>query len=384
MIFEFATATRILFGRGKVKEVVPAASALGQRAFMVTGGSPARVLSLVDDLGKQDVECTLFSVSGEPSISQIEEGVRAAKEMRCELVIAFGGGSVLDAGKAIAALMTNPGPLALYLEIVGSGQPLGNPCAPCICIPTTSGTGSEVTRNAVLTSPEHRVKVSLRSPRMLPTLAVIDPGLTDSLPPAITATTGLDALTQLIEPFVCNSKNPLTDAVSRDGIGRVAHWLPLACKEGANAEARENMALASLFGGMALANAKLGVIHGLAGTLGGMFPIPHGIICARLLPIGMHANLRALRTRSKDSPALRAYEQIARVVTGRPSAEAEEGIEWIRHLCSNLCVPRLSSFGVTEEDLPAVAAQAQQSGSIKGNPVTLTVEELTAILTEAL
>jgi alcohol dehydrogenase class IV len=384
MFFEFATARRILFGRGRVKDAASAAASLGRRALLVTGNNPKRTDFLVHDLKEQDVSCRLISISGEPTIPRVEEGVKAAKEAQCDFCIAFGGGSVLDAGKAIAALMTNPGPVTQYLEVVGNDRPLANPGAPCICIPTTAGTGSEVTRNAVLVSPEHRVKVSLRSPDMLPTLAVVDPELTFSLPPSITASTGLDALTQLIEPFVCNAKNSLTDAICREGIRRASLWLPLACSEGQNAQARENMALASLFGGLALANARLGAIHGLAATLGGMFPIPHGVICARLLPIVMHANLRILRSQSRSSTELIAYEEVAQLLTRRPSAEAEEGVDWVRQLCSELSVPHFSSYGVTEKDLPAAAAQARKSSSIRGNPVPLTVEELTEILKEAL
>jgi alcohol dehydrogenase class IV len=280
--------------------------------------------------------------------------------------------------------MANPGSPLDYLEVVGSGKPLTRPCAPCICIPTTAGTGCEVTRNSVLSSPEHRVKVSLRSPRMLPLLAVVDPELTYSLPPAITASTGMDALTQLIEPFVCNKASPLTDAVCRDGIRRVALSLRTAYTNGNNADARKNMALASLFGGLALANAGLGAVHGLAAPLGGMFPVPHGIVSACLLPSVMDANLKALSARSKNSPALSRYDEIAFLLTGKSSARAKEGVEWARSLSADLSVPRLSSFGIMEQDLPAIAIQAKKSSSMKGNPVELSLDELTDILKEAL
>jgi alcohol dehydrogenase class IV len=384
MHFEFATATRILFGAGRIREVIPISAALGRRALIVTGNTPARADSLVQDLHNQGMDCTVFPFLGEPAIPGIVKGVETAHSARCDYVIGFGGGSVLDAAKAVAALMTNPGDPYDYLEVVGNGKPLTRHCAPCICIPTTAGTGSEVTRNAVLASPEHRVKVSLRSPWMLPVLALVDPELTISLPPALTASTGLDALSQLIEPFVCNATNPMADAFCRDGIRRVALWLRQAFSNGGNAEARENMALASLFGGLALANARLGAVHGLAAPLGGMFPTPHGAVCARLLPMVMDANLEALHARSKDSPAVFRYREIARLLTGKPLVRAEEGAEWIHTLCSDLSIPGLSVFGVTEKDLPAIAEQAQKSSSMKGNPVALTVEELTAILRKAL
>jgi alcohol dehydrogenase class IV len=384
MKFEFATATRIVFGAGKVREAISAAVSLGGRVMVVAGRTPARLDPLIRELGAHSMDCTLFSISGEPAIPAILDGVRVAKEAGCEIVIGYGGGSVLDGAKAIAALMTNPGPPLDYLEVVGSGKPLTRPCAPCICIPTTAGTGCEVTRNSVLTAPEHRVKVSLRSPRMLPLLAVVDPELTYSLPPDITASTGMDALTQLIEPLVSVFANPLTDSVCRDGIRRAAGWLRTAYKDGSNAEARENMSLASLFGGLALANSGLGAVHGLAAPLGGMFPVPHGIVSACLLPIVMRANLKALRSRSRHSPALARYDEIGRLLTGKPSSGAEEGIEWVQALCSDLSLPRLAGFGITAEDLRAVALQAKKSSSMKGNPVDLSVEELTEILQKAL
>jgi alcohol dehydrogenase class IV len=384
MHFEFATATHILFGAGRIREILSAGAALGRRALIVTGRTPARADSLIQDLHGQGIACKVFSVPGEPVIPGIAKGVETAHDGQCDFVIGFGGGSVLDAAKAIAALMTNPGDPSDYLEVIGAGKPLARPGAPCICVPTTAGTGSEVTRNAVLASPEHRVKVSLRSHWMLPVLAVVDPELTISMPPALTASTGLDALSQLIEPFVCNATTPMTDAFCRDGIRRVANSLKTAFSQGGNVEARENMALASLYGGLALANARLGAIHGLAAPLGGRFPISHGVVCARLLPFVMDANLSALHARAKDSPAVFRYREIARLLTGKPLVQPEEGTEWIHALCSELSIPGLSAFGVAENELPEIAVQAQKSSSMKGNPIGLTVEELTAILMKAL
>ncbi len=384
MHFDFATATRILFGSGRVREAVSTAASLGRKALIVIGRTPARLESFLERLQAQDVVCTLFSVSGEPSIRLVLEGARLAKAAGCEIVIGYGGGSALDGAKAIAALMANPGEPLDYLEVVGKGQPLIHAGMPCICIPTTAGTGSEVTRNAVLISPEHRVKVSLRSPGMFPVLAVVDPDLTRSLPRSITASTGMDAMCQLIEPFVSTAANPMIDAVCRDGIRRAALWLRAAYADGGNAQARENMALASLFGGLALANAGLGAVHGLAAPLGGAFPIPHGIVCARLLPAAMEANVRALSARAEDSPALPRYDEVARLLTGSSSARALDGVEWLKALCSDLSVPRFSSFGLAERDLPPIAEKAQKSSSMKPNPIQLTVEELTEILQSAL
>ncbi len=384
MNFEFATTTRIVFGPGKVHEAVSAAASLGRRVLIVSGSSSGRLDPVVGPLEAKGVECTTFSTMGEPTLSRVLDGVRIAKSAKCEAVMGCGGGSALDGAKAISALMTNPGDPLNYLEVIGPGNPLTRPCAPCICVPTTAGAGSEVTRNAVLLSPEHRVKVSLRSPRMFPLLAVIDPELTRSLPPLVTAATGMDALTQLIEPFVSNKANPLVDALCREGVRRAALWLRTAFQDGDNGEARENMCLASLFGGLALTSAGLGAVHGIAAPLGGMFPAPHGAVCARLLPFVMEANLRALKLRASDSPAIGRYREIARLLTGNPSAREQEGVDLVHSMCAEFCVPPLSGFGLTEEDLPAVAAKARQSSSMKGNPVELTPEELVGALRRAL
>lgn len=272
MRFEFSTAARILFGPGTFREVGAAAAGLGQRAFLVTDPSVKQAGVIIEQLGQQGVTTVTFPVSGEPTTTGIFAGVQQARAADCDLVIGLGGGSAIDTAKAIAAMLTNSGDLLDYLEVIGRGQALTQPPAPYIAIPTTAGTGAEVTRNAVIASPEHRVKVSLRSPLMLPRLAVIDPELTYSMPPAVTASTGLDALTQVLEPYVCNAPNPITDALCREGIQRAARSLRRAYDNGQDAAAREDMAVVSLFGGLALANAKLGAVHGFAGPLGGHVP----------------------------------------------------------------------------------------------------------------
>ncbi len=384
MRFEFATATRILFGAGMVREVAPAAKEMGRRALLVTGRSLERAAALVTQLQAAGIGCAHFAVEGEPTTDMVRRGVRLAREERCDLVIAFGGGSAIDAAKAIAALLTNRGELMDYLEVIGKAQKLGSPSAPFIAVPTTSGTGSEVTRNAVLASPEHRVKVSLRSPLVLARLAVVDPELTCDLPPAITASTGLDALTQLIEPYVSIRANPMTDGFCEEGMGRVARSLRRAYHHGRDAEARTDMSLASLFGGLALANAGLGVVHGFAGPVGGMFPAPHGAVCAALLPYGMEANIRALRARAPQSQSLRRYETVARILTGEPGATAEEGIEWLSQICREFSIPALRSYGVHEQDVPVLVEKASQASSTKGNPIALTPDELREVLARAL
>jgi alcohol dehydrogenase class IV len=313
MRFEFATASRIVFGPGTLKEVGPVARDLGRRALVVTGRAPERAGPILAALGASSVESVLFSVAGEPATDTVRQGTARGRDAGCDLVIGFGGGSAIDAAKAIATLLANGGDPLDYMEGIGGGKPLTIPALPIIAIPTTAGTGAEVTRNAVVASPEHRVKASLRSPHMLPRLALVDPELTYSLPPAVTAGTGLDALTQLIEPFVSHRANPVTDAVCREGIARAARSLRRAYENGADAQAREDMALASLFGGLALANAGLGAVHGFAAPICGMFPAPHGATCAALLPHVIAANVHALRARQADGPALARYaEQIGR------------------------------------------------------------------------
>jgi len=388
MRFEFATATRILFGPGTLREVAPIVATLGRRALVVTGRSPDRAAPLLEGLNARGVKTVTFEVSldsppglaGEPTTGTFVAGLQCAREAACDLVVGLGGGSALDTGKVIAALLTNGGEPFDYLEVIGRGQPMTRPAAPYIAIPTTAGTGTEVTRNAVLASPEHRVKASLRSPHLLPRLAVIDPELTHSLPPSITASTGLDALTQLIEPYVSNSANPLTDALCCEGLRRAARSLRQAYDNGGDVAAREDMAFASLCGGLALTNAKLGAVHGLAGPLGGMYPAPHGVICGRLLPRVMAANVCALQARAPDSPALARFDEVGRILTGEPAAAAADGVAWVQVLCAALAVPPLADFGLTEADFPAVIAQAQVASSMKGNPIRLTDEELTGIL----
>ena len=384
MRFEFATATRVVFGPGTLSEVAPVAAELGQRAMVVIGRTMERARPLVQSLAAQGVATTLFSVDGEPSVDVACQGSELALAEKCDVIIGFGGGSVLDSAKAIAALATNGCDPYRFLEVIGAGQPLLVAPLPCIAAPTTAGTGAEVTRNAVLFAPEHRVKVSLRSPMMLPRLAVIDPTLTHDLPPSITASTGLDALTQVLEPFVSVAANPMTDAFCREGLKRAARSLRRACQNGHDALAREDMAMASLMGGLALANARLGAVHGFAAPIGGMFPAPHGAVCARLLPFVMRANIRALRARQPDSEALRRYHEVAQLLTCAESATAEDGADWVLKLLDDLGIPPLSTYGLKLEDFPLLVEKAAKASSMKGNPVLLTPQELHEILAQAL
>jgi alcohol dehydrogenase class IV len=382
--FEFATATRIIFGTGMLREVGGIAAEMGKRALVVTGRTIDRATPLLNILDDKHIEYVIFSVSGEPTTEIARLGTQKAREEQCDLVIGFGGGSPLDAGKAIAALLTNGGVPLDYLEVIGKGQSITKASAPYIAIPTTAGTGTEVTRNAVLKSPEHRVKVSLRSPLLLPRVAVIDPELTYTLPPAVTASTGLDAFTQVLEPFVSNKANPMTDAVCREGMRCAARSLRQVYEHGNDTAAREDMAVTSLFGGLALANAKLGAAHGFAGPAGGMFPAPHGAVCARLLPYVIAMNVRALQERLPDSEALWRYDEIAQILTGKSSVTASDGVVWVQELCETLQVPPLSKYGMSSEDIPVLVEKAAKASSMKGNPILLTSDEMQEILAQAM
>jgi alcohol dehydrogenase class IV len=383
MNFEFATATRIIFGAGKRTEAFPITRALGRRALIVTGRDPARAHWLRSGLEAAGVSILFFSAEGEPTINDAERGAAIARENKAEVIVAVGGGSALDCGKAIAALATNASPILDYLEVIGAAHPLEVAPLPVVAIPTTAGTGAEVTRNAVLSSPEHKVKVSLRSPKMLPTAAIIDPELTYHLPPALTASTGLDTLTQLIEPFLCSRANPLTDALCREALPRVAKSLPVAFRTGDNKNARDDMALGSLFGGLALANAGLGAVHGFAAPIGGMFPTPHGSVCAALLPHALQTNLHALRQRAANSPSLNRFDELGPLLTGNPTANANDAITWVSDLCEELKVPKLTGYGIRPEHFDLLCDRAVASSSMKANPIQLTPAELREILERA-
>jgi alcohol dehydrogenase class IV len=317
-------------------------------------------------------------------------GVASARAAGCDLVIGLGGGSALDAAKAIAALVPNSGDPLDYLEVVGRGQPLGRPGLPFVAVPTTAGTGSEATRNAVLASPAHGVKASLRSPLMLPRVALVDPDLLAGLPAPVIAAGGMDALSQLIEPYLSTRANPLTDALAREGIRRAAGSLGRAHATARAGQAiapadREALALASLFGGLCLANAGLGAVHGFAAPVGGMFAAaPHGAVCAALLAPALRVNARALAARAPASPALARCREIAALLTGDAAATVDDGVAWVAALGRDLEIPGLARYGMTAADVPALVAKARVASSMKANPLPLTDDELAEIAVTAL
>ena len=382
--FEYTAPPRIVFGPGTLRQAGPLARAWGVNALVVTGGHPGRAKPLLELLAADGVAATVFPVPAEPTTDLVRQGVELALQKNSEMVIGFGGGSPLDAAKAIAILATNGGDPLDYLEVIGRGQPLSRPALPLMAIPTTAGTGSEATRNAVLASPEHRVKVSLRSLFMVPRIALVDPELTCGVPPAVTASTGMDALTQLIEPFTSLRANPLVDVLCRDGIVRVARSLRRAFTDGRDAAAREDMALASLYGGLALANAGLGAVHGFAGPVGGTFKAPHGAVCAALLPHVIAMNVRALQQREPRHPLLFRYAEIAGLLTGHEGVNADAGVLWLQELATALGIPPLRAYGLTRADIPLLVDKTVMASGTQTNPIVLTRDELAEILARAL
>jgi alcohol dehydrogenase class IV len=382
--FEFITPTRILVGEGKSLEAGKLAKTFGNPAMVVIGRSADRIKAVLDMIATNQVKTYLHSIDREPTVEMIQRGVDLGLKHKCQVVIAIGGGSVLDAAKAISVLMTNEGEIIDYLEVIGKGKVLSKPGIPLITIPTTAGTGAEVTRNAVIGAPEHSVKVSLRSPYMLAKVAIIDPGLSYSMPKSVTASTGMDALTQLIEPFVSNQSNPLTDALCKEGMLRVARSLRIAYQNGSLIDARIDMALASMMSGLALANAKLGVVHGFASVLGGMLGAPHGAICARLLPPAMEVNVAAIQARDTSKVSLARFDQVAKILTNHTAADARDGVSWVENLGNLFEIPPLSKYGLTEEDFPIVIEKTSVASSTKGNPIQLTADEMESILVKAL
>jgi alcohol dehydrogenase class IV len=389
--FEFTTPTRIVFGRGSLDGIGAIAASFGRCAMIVRGGEHLDRYGAFDrvrrSLSDRGVACVAHGVRGEPDVSAVDEAAMVARQYGCDVVIGLGGGSVLDAAKAVAGLLTNEGSVIEYLEVIGKGRAVSNPGAPFIAVPTTAGTGSEVTRNAVVASREHRFKASMRSEHLLARVALVDPALTDNLPPDLTASTGLDALTQLIEPYVSNRAEPITDALALRGVALALRALPRAVQAGSDASARDDMALASLMGGMCLANAGLGAVHGFAAPLGASFPVPHGTACAALLPHVMRANVAALRARHPSSPALHRYAELASVILARNAcdrADVDQALEQVADLVRQLRVPALSSFGVSDDDVSDLVARARRASSMRYNPVELTDDELTGCMRAAL
>ncbi len=387
--FEFATSARILFGAGKRHDLPALLREFGvRRVLCVTGGSAERAQPILDLITSAGAQIERFAVTGEPDLVHITTGRDVVRRFAPDAIVAVGGGSVIDTGKALAALEANDGDVLDYLEVIGAGRALPNAVRiPVIALPTTAGTGSEVTRNAVIASPEHRLKVSLRHRSMLPAVALIDPELTYDLPRAQTAYTGMDALVQLIEPYLSNAATPITDALSLHGLTLGVPALPRCIESPHDADARAAMACASLFGGMALANAKLGAVHGFAGVIGGMFDAPHGALCARLLPPVLEANISAITTRAPGSEAARRLGELRALIDQTHPPQGTSGdalIDWAWGMTDVLSIPPLSAYGVRAEHLDDIARKSAGANSMKGNPIPLTHAELVGVLERAL
>jgi len=377
--FDLALPRKVLFGPGRACELAALMPTLGSRVLLCTGSDPSRHRHLLGDVEP----VATVRVTREPLVDDARAALDEARAAGADSVVAIGGGSVLDLAKAIAVLLGNGTDPLDHLEVVGRGLPIERPAVPYVAVPTTAGTGAEATANAVLGSPEHGRKASIRSPHMLAAVALVDPLLTLRCPPAVTASSGLDALTQCLEPFVSPKANPATDAVAADGLRRGARSLRRAFENGDDRAAREDMALCSLFGGISLANAKLGAVHGVAGVVGGMIDAPHGAVCAALLAPVVEANVRALRQRAPDSPALGRYATVARLLTGKETATVEDAVAWLRETVAELEVPSLGEVGLASGQHEEVAEKSARSSSMQGNPVVLSTDELVAALAAA-
>jgi alcohol dehydrogenase class IV len=382
--FELATAGRILFGAGRVSDVPAEVSGMGlSRVLLVTGRSGARAEGLARALSARGVSTAPVRVGGEPTVEVVREALDLARAEGCQGVVAMGGGSAIDCGKAVAGLLGNGATDPLdHLEVVGRGLPLGRPGLPFVAVPTTAGTGSEVTRNAVLGA--GGTKASLRSPFLLARLAVVDPELLAGAPREVLVASGLDALSQLVEPFLSARANPVTDGFAGEGIRRSARSLRAACLDEPTAPRRGDLALASLLGGLCLANSGLGAVHGFAAPAGAALGAPHGALCAALLGPCLVVNLRALRTRAAGGPAEGRFAQLARWLTGSADAVAEDGIAWVERLCRDLGVRGLRALGLAPGATAELVARAKVASSMKANPIVLTDEELREIVERAM
>jgi alcohol dehydrogenase class IV len=391
--FSIARFPRIEFGAGTIENLPGIAAGFGRRALLVTGAvslqqSP-RWETLRKGLRQAGIQWEHTTVSGEPSPNLVDAAVRQFGETQPDVVIAIGGGSVLDAGKAIAGLLRTGDSVMDYLEGVGPEKPYTGPAVPFIAAPTTAGTGSEATKNAVLSiQGEHGFKKSFRNERLVPEYAVVDPDLLSSCPPGQIAANGMDALTQLMESYVSTRASRMTDALALDGI-RAARdsLLPLYENPAAASGARAGMAYAALLSGITLAQTGLGSVHGLASPLGAFFPIPHGVVCGTLVAAATRVNIEAMHAREPANPALEKYTRLAGLLCGTRFPDARKAhdalIELLENWVRRLGIPRLGRYGVEENDFERIVANSRGS-SMKTNPVVLTDGEIAAILQQRL
>jgi alcohol dehydrogenase class IV len=414
--FDFHLPTSIRFGIGRIRELGDVAASFGRaRVLLLTGSRSLEAAGALEGIQRSlraaaERIFTLRLKGGEPTAREVDELAALARSEACTLVVGVGGGSVLDAAKALAALAPRNDSVEAYIEGVGDGRVLDAPGLPCVAVPTTAGTGSEATRNTVLTGEREgrRYKRSLRSIHMVPAVALVDPGLTVTMPPAITAASGLDAIAQLVEPYVSRAAHPVADALSAQAIPEAVRALPRACEDGKDLAARSIMSRAALYSGICLSHAGLGVVHGLSSAIGALTPVPHGVVCARLMPEAIRANARALAkavgegrpgpdggARAKNDanvsdPSTQALERLAHVgrwltgdLSGDPYDDALAGADAMEALVTALRVPRFRDYGITEADVDAIAA-APIGGSMKTNPADLDAAVIARIVRSAL
>ncbi|NGZ15211.1 iron-containing alcohol dehydrogenase [Vibrio aestuarianus] len=379
-MFQFMTATRIIFGEGALPNSLSILNQYGYSVLLVSGKERERSRIITQYLNAQNMRYQHVAITGEPNITMVEETAILGRRFKPDMVVAIGGGSVIDMGKALAAIIPNQGNVYDYVEVVGRSVPLKTKPIPFIAIPTTASTGAEVTRNAVLKSGQDKVKVSLRSPDMLADVAIVDPALTYGTDMYTSGRGAMDAFTHLMEAYVCGEPNPLTDMVCEEGLRRLSRSILPACRKD-DKKARADLSFAAMLGGMAITNAKLGAAHGLASALGGKLEAPHSVITARLAPHVMYENIRSAR-KAKRKDLLSRYEKIAQIVTGRNNVHVEDGILWVKMMLDKLQLPNLSQFGVCSTSFEKVADDALQSVAIKGNPLPLTQERLVYILNQ--
>lgn len=375
--FAIEAPPRILFGRGEAAKAPALIRAFGDRGLIVHGADGTRAGWLSQ--GLQGAEIIGWPCRGEPTLADLQQALGHARTFQPQWVAAVGGGAALDLGKALAALIPAPGDPLDHLEVVGRALPLTAAPLPFIALPTTAGTGAEVTKNAVIGLPDHHRKVSLRDPAMLARLAIVDPALTDHCPRGVTLASGLDALVQVAEPFLSHRATPYTDAL-------VTPVLPLALPAlmrlmaGEDADARDTMAWVSLTGGLALANAGLGAVHGLAGVLGGITGAAHGALCGRLFGPCLAANRAATEGTAFAARMAHLLEVLAPALGCAAGAVPDALAGW----AGAQGLPGLGAMGLDPADIPAVAAAAEAASSMKANPVPLPVKVLEGILAAAL
>lgn len=374
--FRFKSAGQIVFGRGAAQDAAGIILAFGDRILLLRGSAVPWVDELTAELEQRGGTVIPVTGRGEPDVTAVTQAVATGRAAAVTVVVAVGGGAVIDLGKATAAMLPGTSDIRDHLEGIGPAAPLGAQPLPFVALPTTSGTGAEVTKNAVISVPEAGRKVSLRDDRMIPDVAVVDPALTDGCPMGVTLSSGFDAVTQLIEPYLSSRANPMTDALVRAALPQGLTALAQLSR-GQDEGARDAMAYASVMGGLALANSGLGAVHGLAGVVGGRFNAPHGVICARLLGPVLSENHMALKAAGADT---NRFDEIAGLIAAAFDLPRQGCFGQLGGLLDRLEVPRLSGWISPDADLRAVAAEASVSSSMKANPCVLPIDTLHRIL----